>query len=39
MQGVITYARGVITILDRPALERLSCECYETLLEYEATLT
>jgi CRP-like cAMP-binding protein len=27
-QGVIEYARGQITILDRPKLERLSCECY-----------
>ena len=38
-KGVITYARGVIKILDRTALERLSCECYETLVEQEATLT
>ncbi len=38
-RGVITYARGVITILDRAALERLSCECYETLLDQEATLS
>lgn len=27
-QGVIEYSRGQITILDRPRLERLSCECY-----------
>jgi CRP-like cAMP-binding protein len=26
--GVINHSRGHITILDRPALERLSCECY-----------
>ncbi len=26
--GVIKYNRGLITVLDRPALERLSCECY-----------
>ena len=38
-KGVITYSRGVITILDRMALERLSCECYESLIEQEATLT
>jgi CRP-like cAMP-binding protein len=38
-KGVITYARGVIKILDRTALERLSCECYATLVEQEATLT
>ncbi len=26
--GVIRYARGQITVLDRPKLEKLSCECY-----------
>jgi len=26
--GVIAYRRGEITVLDRPRLERLSCECY-----------
>jgi CRP-like cAMP-binding protein len=26
--GVIRYARGNIVVLDRPHLERLSCECY-----------
>nr|WP_298373085.1 Crp/Fnr family transcriptional regulator [uncultured Halomonas sp.] len=26
--GVIEYRRGHITVLDRPALEQLSCECY-----------
>ena len=26
--GVIQYARGQITVLDRPKLEQLSCECY-----------
>jgi CRP-like cAMP-binding protein len=26
--GVIKYSRGKITVLDRPQLERLSCECY-----------
>src|SRR6202050_4988967 len=26
--GVITYQRGRIAVLDRPALERLCCECY-----------
>ena len=26
--GVITYRRGRITVIDRPALERLCCECY-----------
>ena len=27
-QGVIEYHRGHITVLDRPKLEKLSCECY-----------
>jgi CRP-like cAMP-binding protein len=26
--GVIEYSRGQITVLDRPRLETLSCECY-----------
>ena len=26
--GVIRYSRGKITVLDRPQLERMSCECY-----------
>lgn len=26
--GVIEYCRGHITVLDRPKLEKLSCECY-----------
>ncbi|MBC7939021.1 MAG: winged helix-turn-helix domain-containing protein, partial [Chitinophagaceae bacterium] len=29
--GLIKYARGRITVLDRPALERRSCECYEVV--------
>jgi CRP-like cAMP-binding protein len=27
-RGVIHYTRGQITVLDRPKLERLCCECY-----------
>ena len=26
--GVIAYSRGHITVLDRPRLEQLCCECY-----------
>src|SRR5712672_4864769 len=37
--GVITYSRGVIKIVDRPALMRMSCECYETLLDQSALLS
>ena len=29
--GVIDYSRGHITVLDRPKLETLSCECYEVV--------
>ncbi len=39
--GVISYSRGLIKVLDRPKLQRLSCECYlavrnqtELLLDY-----
>ena len=27
-QGLIVYSRGHVTVLDRPGLERRSCECY-----------
>ena len=30
-KGVISYRRGHIKVLDRPKLERLSCECYEVV--------
>jgi CRP-like cAMP-binding protein len=36
--GVITYSRGVIKILNRPALEKTSCECYQTLLDQSEAL-
>ncbi|MFO7762163.1 MAG: Crp/Fnr family transcriptional regulator [Wenzhouxiangellaceae bacterium] len=29
--GIIRYQRGHITVLDRPALERRCCECYEVV--------
>jgi CRP-like cAMP-binding protein len=37
--GVIRYSRGHITVLNRPALEKLSCECYAVVrTEYERLL-
>ena len=37
--GLIRYARGHITVLDRPGLERRSCECYAVVKrEYERLL-
>jgi hypothetical protein len=29
--GVIRYSRGHITVLDRPMLEQLCCECYSVV--------
>ncbi len=29
--GVISYRRGRIKVLDRPKLEKMSCECYEVV--------
>lgn len=29
--GVITYARGLIKVIDRPKLETLCCECYSVV--------
>ena len=37
--GLIRYARGHITVLDRPALEQRSCECYAVVkTEYDRLL-
>lgn len=37
--GLIRYARGRITVLDRPGLEKRSCECYEVVRkEYDRLL-
>jgi CRP-like cAMP-binding protein len=30
-EGLITYSRGLIKVLDRPALEKKVCECYEVV--------
>jgi len=37
--GLISYTRGRITVLDRPALERRTCECYQVVKsEYDRLL-
>ncbi len=37
--GLISYSRGHITVLDRPGLERRSCECYAVVKkEYDRLL-
>ncbi|WP_029527894.1 Crp/Fnr family transcriptional regulator [Polaromonas glacialis] len=37
--GLICYSRGRITVLDRPALEKRSCECYAVVKkEYDRLL-
>jgi CRP-like cAMP-binding protein len=37
--GLISYARGHITVLDRPRLEKRSCECYAVVKkEYDRLL-
>jgi hypothetical protein len=36
--GAIEYHRGHITVLDRPMLERLSCECYAVVRNENARL-
>jgi CRP-like cAMP-binding protein len=30
-RGIVRYSRGHITILDRPGLEAIACECYDTI--------
>jgi CRP-like cAMP-binding protein len=37
-QGLISYTRGMITILDRKGLKKRSCECFQTLLDQSAML-
>jgi CRP-like cAMP-binding protein len=38
--GLISYYRGTIKVLDRPGLERASCECYAIVRErFDAFLT
>ncbi len=38
--GLISYHRGKIQVLDRPGLEKASCECYAVVMErFDAFLT
>ena len=32
--GLVTYSRGSMTVMDRPALESASCECYAVVHEH-----
>jgi len=36
--GIIKYRRGRITVLDRPRLERMACECYQVVKDEFARL-
>jgi hypothetical protein len=37
--GLIRYARGHITVINRPGLEKRTCECYGVVkLEYDRLL-
>ena len=37
-QGLLTYNRGAITIVNRAAMESQSCECYRVVTEEYAKL-
>lgn len=37
--GLISYSRGRMTIIDRPGLEKVACECYESIkVEFDRVL-
>jgi CRP-like cAMP-binding protein len=36
--GLITHTRGSITVVDRQGLEKVSCECYQTIRDRQAEL-
>ncbi|MDB5654638.1 MAG: transcriptional regulator, Crp/Fnr family [Tardiphaga sp.] len=37
-EGLISFSRGVIQLLDRRALEAMTCECYQSLIDQSAML-
>ncbi|MFL9710056.1 Crp/Fnr family transcriptional regulator [Methylobacillus sp. Pita1] len=37
-QGLISYSRGHIHVLNRPGLERMACECYQVVRQAYASL-
>lgn len=36
--GLIAHSRGLIAVVDRPGLEKASCECYQTVRKRQAEL-
>ena len=38
VDGLISYSRGRITVLDRPRLEARACECYKIIQQFNRTL-
>ncbi len=36
--GLISHGRGNITVIDRPGLEKVACECYGTIKDRQAVL-
>ena len=36
--GLISHGRGNITVIDRPGLEKVACECYQTIKDRQAVL-
>jgi hypothetical protein len=37
-QGLISYGRGTIKVVDRAGLEKVACECYQTIRARQARL-
>jgi CRP-like cAMP-binding protein len=37
-KGILRYNRGTLTILNRKALERFSCECYRAIQQFNGDL-